>query len=174
MAVNGKLHLPAPSIREELKCDSSFGPVGDQAGLVHLTTAPSFGVSEEDFTLRWHDYLAALKKFGELHGTCNVPADCLFELIDGSVVPLGMWLQIQRQRWKSGYLSTFEYSQLQAIVQSGQLSWDVVDLQALSSAENPSQHHNPEEAVRSKAGKKWLMFFDALVTVILHDLCTPP
>ena len=63
-----------------------------------------------DVTTAWVQNVAALKKYGEKHGDCNVPAKAAFECVlegmgeDGGDVPysgnLGTWLKTQRCKKK--------------------------------------------------------------------------
>ena len=86
----------------------------------------------------WPRHYAALLHYGEEHGHCNVPHECVYRYeipaSDGSSAPavyegaLGNWLHDQRQAQRgTGYGLTLRpdrHALLQTLVDEGKLSWN--------------------------------------------------
>lgn len=73
----------------------------------------------------WYVMFEMLLQFCIDNNHCNVPIDFNVTLNDGYVLRLGVWLQSQRDKKKTGLLSDEKSTILQSLVDSGKLSWEI-------------------------------------------------
>lgn len=120
----------------------------------------------------WYVMFEMLLQFCIDNNHCNVPIDFNVTLNDGYVLRLGVWLQSQRDKKKSGLLSEEKSTILQSLVDSGKLSWDILfsnsstspaPLSAPTSAAPTVQVLNPLPSGSTQHDDiTWHAYFDAL------------
>ena len=76
---------------------------------------------------KWQAYFDALVQYGRENGHCNIPQAGTFQLADGTVFKLGMWLNKQRKDKKNNNLMPLREEQLQSLVNAGFLKWNMYD-----------------------------------------------
>jgi hypothetical protein len=71
----------------------------------------------------WDARYAALVRYGEENGTCNIAYTLKIDLPDGTNTNLGQWLQDQRKEKRYGNLRADRAERLQTLVDAGLLEW---------------------------------------------------
>ena len=99
------------------------------------TNAYQFKEPEMDL---WYVMFEMLLQFCIDNNHCNVPIDFNVTLNDGYVLRLGVWLQSQRDKKKTGLLSDEKSTILQSLVDSGKLSWEIPFSNSSSSSSSAS------------------------------------
>jgi len=85
-----------------------------------LWDPPSHTPSDDE---KWDIMLAALKRYADQFGHCNLSAGQEYSVDDGSTVKLGAWLSQQRHHRKKGKLRADREARLQVLVDQGKLFW---------------------------------------------------
>lgn len=74
---------------------------------------------------KWQLHFDTLVQYGRENGNCNIPQAGTYQISDGTVVKLGMWLNKQRKDKKNGCLLVEREEKLQSLVDSGYLKWNM-------------------------------------------------
>lgn len=90
----------------------------------------------------WMIYFDALNKYCEQYGTCNVPYKVIYQLVDGTPVRLGRWIDKQRQYYRKNRLKPARQELLQDLVNKGRLKWRLFGTETVDDTRSWEMRYN--------------------------------